>query len=264
MDVALLALTKRLIRMPETVAIHQRDTRFRDWLKTIATPFRGLWLVPGGMIERTDAALEVWRNDREQLVEIAGDAYLQHLDEMRAPDKLGPLFNPLDYPPKEVFKARFSIWWRFVDFGVPTVLREVRADVFERERQKLESEGMRARTMIEQHLAGALLKITDHLAKLLQPRANGRRAALREGALDDLLAFLDTIALRDVTGFQELQAVTDRLRATAQGLSVEDLRTDQTLRERTAATIEEARDAVSALVITDDALRTIRIRDEEE
>jgi hypothetical protein len=171
-DKALLALRKRLLRMPETQAIRHRDTGFRKWLETVASPFRaGVWLVPVGMVEKVDDAARVWEAERRELVEVAGSAYPVQVEKMREP--LGPLFNTLDYPPTDVFKAQFWIDWRFIDFGVPAVLQSVRAEVFERERQKLEAAGQKATDMIEQHLAGQLLEITEHLSDLLAPRAGG-------------------------------------------------------------------------------------------
>lgn len=260
-DKAYLTLSKRLLNMPEVTAIDQRDSQFRKWMGTVATPFRpGLWLVPVGMVERVDAAAQVWQRERDELADAAALVYPLQVNAMREP--LGPLFNPLDYPTTEIFRSHYSVAWRFINFGVPDVLREIRTEVFERERQKLEEAGAEAREMIEQHLASSALKLTNHLVDLLRPRANGRKPALRDGALDNMLSFLDTIAVRDVTNFRELQAVTERLRRATRGLTVDSLRSDDALRDRTATLLEEAREAVTALVV-DDSPRTIRIREEE-
>jgi hypothetical protein len=261
-DKALLALTKRLVRMPETAAIRQHDAKYRQYLKDNAIPLRASWwLVPIGMFDRVRDRSRDWERVRqEELVPRAALAYPAQVDLMRGP--LGPNFNPMDYPPVERFMACFWVQWRFIDIGVPNVLREIRAEAFEEERAKVRAEADRAKTMIEQHLAGSLLKITDHLADLLRPKANGRKPGLRDGALNNLLEFLDTIALRDVTDFRDLQAVTARLRATAQGLTVEALRDDE-VRARTADAIEAAREAVNGLV-TDETRRAIRFRDDEE
>lgn len=256
-----LALSKRLLNMPEVAAIEHRDTQFRVWLNTVATPWRpGLWLVPIGMVRQVSTAAKVWKAERSVLADAAALAYPLQVNAMREP--LGPMFNPLDYPTTEVFRAHYYVGWRFINFGVPDVLREVSEEVFESERRKLEQAGAEAREMIEQHLASSALKITDHLVDLLRPRANGRKPALRDGALDNMLAFLDTIVVRDVTNFRELQAVTERLRRATRGLTVDSLRSDDALRDRTATLLEEAREAVTALVV-DDSPRTIRIREEE-
>lgn len=261
-DKAVLALTKRLVKSPETAAIRQRDAQFRAWLRTVATPFRaGVWLVPVGLIERVEAEARRWVADRDRLADAAAVAYPGRIEEMREP--LGPLFNPMDYPPTDRFRADFWVAFRFIDFGVPNVLREIRADVWERERVKLEEARRQAREVVEQHLAGSLLRITDHVVDLLRPRANGRRPALREGALDDLLTFLDLAPLRDVTNFEGLQRAVEQLRRAADGLSVEGLRDSDELRDRTAAAVAAARDVVAGLV-TEDTRRAIRVREEDE
>lgn len=264
-DKALLALSKRILEMPETTDIRTHDGHFRDWLNTVATPYAdGVWLVGYDMVERVFAKAEAWEQERVRLVDVAADALPAQLELMRLRLEPGGLFNPRDYPSVARFKAHYWVRHRFINFGAPDALQEINATIFARERQKVEAESARAVTLIEQHLAGSLLKITEHLADLLQPRAGGKKPALRDSALDGLLTFLDTIALRDVTGFKELKAVTTRLRRTAEGLSVDDLRDNDDLRARTAAAVEEARDAVAALVIEDANPRAMRIRDDDE
>lgn len=259
---ALLALTKRLLNSPETSAVRQRDENFRKHLQTVTTPFRpGFYLVPVGLVERVDRDALGWETDRDALADRAAEAYPGHVTAMA--ERLGSLYNPLDYPTQERFRAAFWVDWRFVDFGVPNILREIKADVFEREREKLARTGAQAREMVEQHLAGSLLKITDHVAALLKPRANGKMPALRDGALDRLLDFLNTVEARNVTDFKGLQTVTTRLKAMAKGLNIELLRDDEELRARTAVAIEEAKAAVDELV-TEDTRRAIRLRDDDE
>jgi hypothetical protein len=259
-DKRMIALTKRLLASPEVNAIRNRDEAFNQYIRMVATPFRpGVYLVPVGLVEQVYAEARKWETERNELADAAAEAYPKHVEAMRVP--LGPLFNDADYPPKTVFRAAFWISYRFVDFGAPSVLQTIRADIFEREREKVAAQAAQARSIIEQHAAGMLLKITEHLVETLQPRANGKKPRVTDKALDRLFQFLDTAALRDVTNFRELQAVTTRLRRVAQGLSVEQLRSDSDLRARVASQIEEAKEAVAQLVEEGDR-RAIRIRSE--
>lgn len=247
----LLALRKRVIEMPETAAIRLLDTRFREFVQANATPFRpGFYLVPLPLVERVEAEARSWEVRRGELADRAAVAYPAQLELMRGP--LGPQFNLLDYPSAPRFRAAFWVDWRFINFGVPNVLREIRAEIFEREREKLARAGAKAQDLIEQHLATTLYEITEHLSLLLKPKAGGRMPALREGALDGLLQYLDTISMRDVTGFRELQAVTRRLRAATEGVDIEQLRDDDALRARVAAVVDEAKREVGLLVVDDD------------
>lgn len=260
-DKRLLTLTKKLIEMPEIAAIRMSDMRFYKYLVDASTPFRpGFYLVALGMVERVHARATSWESERAALADEAAEKYQAKVHEMRVP--LGPLFNPADYPPTERFRAAFWVDWRFVDFGVPQVLRELRQEVFERERQKLEAAGNKARVLVEEHLAGALLKITAHLAELLTPRAGGKMPTLRSGALDRLFQFLNTAALRDVTDFKALQQVTGRLAHLASGLKVAQLRDDEDLRARMAAAMAEAKEQLAGLV-SEETQRAILLRDDE-
>jgi hypothetical protein len=262
-DKTFLALSKRLLNMPETVAIHGCDGRYRAWLRTVATPWRsGIWLVPFGLIDAVVEHTKAYDAERGKLADAAAAAYPAAVEAMREP--LGPLFNPLDYPSKARFRAKWSIDYRFVELGTPGVLEQLKPELFAQEKAKLTASAGKVRVQIEQHLATALLDITTHLQGLLTPRANGKRAAVRDGALDRLFTFLDTIELRDVTNFAALRKVTTQLKRAAKGVTVEQLRTDDDLRAALAGTMAYAKDAVSALVVDDEigAGRTIILRDE--
>lgn len=259
-DKAFLSLRKRLLNSAEIRSIGQRDNRFRELLNNNATPFRpGLFLVPIANVNAVYDAAVRWENDRDHLADVAKDAYPAHVAGMR--EKLGPLYNALDYPTPERFRATFWVDWRYLDFGVPAVLRQLRKDIFQEEAAKLQRQGTEARVMIEQHLRGSLLEITEHLAALLQPKADGKLPQLKDAALDKLVAFLDTIKARNVTNDTELEVVADRLRALGSGLDGDILREDTQLRARSAAVMAAAVESLKGLV-EDAPGRGIRIREE--
>lgn len=258
-DKRMLALTKRLVEMEETSAIRNRDAAFRQYLLSVATPFRpGMYLVPLALVEAVEAEARVWEAERALLADAAKRAYPAAIEAMASP--LGPMFNRADYPTPDEFRSKFAVDWRFVNFGVPDVLREIKAEVFAREREKVARMSAEAKTLIEQHAAASLLRITERLAALLQPTANGRRKGLKDGALDRLFGFLDTSPLRDVTDYRELQAVVRQLRQASQGLSVERLKDDE-VRVQTAAALAAATAALTPLVT--DVGRAIHLPDEE-
>lgn len=256
---AFTTLTKRLINSEELRRIRYRDIAFRDFLKGSATPFRpGLWLVPFGVVERVDAEAEAWESDRQALVDAAALAYPAHVQAMREP--LGPLYDPRNYPPVEVFKSKFWVDWRYIDFGVSGILREVRADIFRRETEKMQRQALEARAMIDQHLTTSLLDITTHLRGTLAPKASGKRASLRAGCFDKLLGFLDTVDKRDPS--EGLTKVVAQLRKLGGSMDLETLRDDEHLRDQIATEMAAVTEALEAMV-EESPSRGIRVRDEE-
>lgn len=260
---AMLGLTKRLIAMPETVALRAIDKKFYEFLKASGTPFRpSFFLIALPMVERVDAAAQVWQADRDHAADVATAAYPAQVEAMRL--LLEPIgqFNPRDYPTPQAFRRRFWCDYRFVNFGVPNVIETIKTEIFERERDKAAREGQKFVSVIEQHMAGTLLRITDALAATLAQRADGTKPALRANALDKLLQYVDTFAARDATNFKGLQAVTRDLKRLAKGLDIETLREDPQLREQTAQAMRDATDAV-ALLVTEETRRSIRLRDDD-
>jgi hypothetical protein len=259
-DKKLLSLTKRLIDCAEVKAITQHDKVFSIYLRSVAAPYRpGMFLVPLGMVEHLDQRAREWEAKREELVEVAARAYPARVEAMRGP--LGPMWRRDDYPPQDEFRRAYWVSWRFVDFGAPALLQTVKAEVFARERQKVEREAQRAAELIRQHLRQTLLDMTQHLASLLVPK-DGKFPALRGGALDRLLEFVGSINLRDVTNDVDLRSVVRRLDGIGKGLTFEQLRDDEALRVATGAIVQEAQAVLATLV--SDSPRAIRLRDEAE
>lgn len=257
---ALLGLRKRLLDSPELRQIKYRDKEFRHFLHGVATPFRpGLYLVPAKMVEVVCAEAKKWEQEREALVETAAKAYPAHVQSMRGP--LGPLYNPLDYPPVEVFKAKFWISWRFVNFGVSDLIKEARADIIQEETAKLRAQAVEASALIQQHLFVSLNKILEHLKDLLTPSGESKRLGIREGSFDRLTEFLKTVEDRDTTGNPSLKRVITQLRKLGKNLDLDTLREDDTVRAQVTTEMTQIIERVDALVV--ETTRGIRIRDEE-
>ena len=261
-DKALLSLRKRLIESPQANAIRLSDATFRKALvNELGSPWRpGFFFIPVGLVGRADDLAQRWVAERDRLADVAASVYTGHVEAMR--DKLGALFNDRDYPTVESYRRSFWASYRFVDFGVPNLLRTVRANVFEREARKLEAEGREAANLIQQHLRATLLGITEHLAGLLTPKADGKLKTLRRGALDDLLGFLDTIQARNVTEDAPLMDVVANLRGLLVSGDVSILREDKALRAHMATIIGTAKEALEPLVV--DHIRAIRFREDED
>ena len=263
-DKRLITLTKRLLNSDVTRAVSRHDTQFRQYLTSVsATPLRpGVFLIPFGLVEEVHRKAREWEAERDRLADIAAEAYPALIAPMRS--SLGSLWNPDDYPSQDRFRAAYWSRWRFVDMGVPNVLREFNASVFAEERRKLAQESRDAAEQIQQHLCASLMEITSHLSDLLAPRANGRKPALRDGSLDGLKHYLSVLEIRDVTNYAQLREVVRRLRSGLgeEGVDVQALRNDASLRAVTAAELALATQSLEALVMVD-APRAIHLRDEE-
>lgn len=257
---ALMSLSKKLLNSEEVRAVRYRDIAFRSYLNGIATPFRpGLWLVPVTMTEVAYSEAQRWERERSALADAAAAAYPRHVAAMREP--LGPMYDPRDYPPADVFRSKYWVSWRFINFGVSEVLKEIRADIFRLETEKLQRQASEARTLIEQHLRGSLLDITAHLRDLIAPKASGKRVAVKAGSFEKLNQFLETVEARDVTGDEDLRRVVRQLRTLNQGLDLEVLNDDEAVRDRVEKQMGAIVESLEGLVV-DAPARGIRIRED--
>ena len=254
---ALMTLNKRMIESPEINNIRLVDRRFGDFMRRVATPWRpSEFFVPVGLVQPVHVNAKKWIESRERLADEATATFPQRIAEMAEKD---PLHDPDFYPTPEEFRAKFTASYRFMDFGVPELLRALSEHAFEEERAKMAELGREAEHMIEQHLAGSLLAILTHLKDLLAPRANGRMPSLRDEALKPLLEFMALVPMRDATNFTGLQNVVKQLEQLQSGVTVDALRDDKQFRAVIATRMEELAASVSDLVV-DDAQRAIRLR----
>jgi len=230
-DKALIRVSKTLLDSPELQAIRTFDGDIRHFLYDMCLPFEvGIHLLPLGLVETVDEWLREFKDKRSELAESFLTAYPRLCQE--AAGRLRTLYNPVDYPPVDEVRSRFTFSWQYVSYGVPEQLREISAQFFQEEREKAVVAMSEACSEIQQVMRTSLLELVNHLRDRLADQADGKPQRLRESTLEKLRGFLATFDLRNVVDDQELKEQVERARELLAGTTTDAIRNTTELRTK--------------------------------
>lgn len=238
-----LKATKRLIDSKELAPAMRVLARAQKELRKLAIPSHRVfgertYLIPLANIERADAALEQLKKELfAEAAELAG-RYIDAVNRQR--DALGPkLFRAEQYlEPHEVL-ASFGLDWSYVSFAAPENLETVSAVLARQAHEKYEAKLGDAWDEVRETLRGTALQVAREFVAKLGEKADGKPKVLRSSAMDALHTFVSEYRGLNLTDDADLDAVMQELKATMQGVSVEDLRESVEARADLAARVSE-------------------------
>lgn len=223
-DESLLRHNKKLLESGELDAIRSADGAIRRWieLKTVPSISEGIYTLPKELLNEVIERLEVYRVERQQLIDAFLDVYDKQVEAARI--ALAEHFRGRDYPTRLEVSAGFEFDYQFVGVDVPADIQSVNSKVYqqavEKQQRKLEETAGEIRVA----LRAAVSEMVSHLATVLTPGKDGKRKKLYDTTVTNLQEFLSTFNLRNVTDDAQLQSEVEKLRAIMTGVSVEKLR----------------------------------------
>jgi hypothetical protein len=260
-----LALSKRLLKSKEFDAIKSIDREVRAYLAAIALPFNairnGSYLIPIPVVETVEAALVGYAAQRTALVEAFCSVYPAQVEAVAS--ELRDVYNAKDYPSVDALRELFAIDWEYMDYGVSGRLKSIDAAMFEAARVKMEKKIENATEVVQQTLRAALLKMTAHLVEQMQPtEEGGKRKVLRDAAIKNVQAFLETFDVRNITNDKELAAVVKQARELISGVDRKALKDDEALKAAVLTGFTKINDSMNGLIT--EKTRRIQFDDEPD
>ena len=246
-DKSRLKLGKVLFVGPEYAAISAFDNALSSWVNlraiNVDTGFKGVCIMPKGLISEVDKRLESATDERAGLVE----AFLSVLDDERekARDRMNGQFKAADYPDRSDLLERFGVKWSYLSLGVAENLPP---EMAERERAKLEARFDQVGDDVQNALRVGLRDLVGHLAEKLKPSEDGKKKIFRDSAVGNLSEFLELFSARNITDDSELAALAASAENLLQGVSPEGLRGRPGLAASVADGLEGVKAAVSDLI----------------
>jgi len=238
-DPEMVRVSKAILAGAEYRAIARCDHRIRVQIGKLGLPisayFKGAAVIPVALLDEVEDRLDAWQNERQAAVNAFITAYPTLV--ARAQERLGPLYDPADYPPVEALPALFGVTVQYLTFDMPGILAHCSERARRRAFQESQAKLAEAIEEMRLHLRTAFAELIGHLKDRLAPDlATGQAKVLRAAAVTRLLEFLDTFGARNaVAGDAELAALVEQTRQILSGVEVPLLRTDADLR----ATIQQ-------------------------
>jgi hypothetical protein len=264
-DQDVVTVAKSLLDSPELRAIAVHDHYTKRWIRARSVP--SPLLRAGAFLVSVDALAEVYeylerrKAERSALIAEFTAAYPRLTSDARK--KLGPLFDPTEYPAASIIERAFGLEWQVVEMGTPDhKLRAVSRALFEKEKEKAEKVWTNAVEQINAMLAEGMAKVVDHLAAQLGGADGEKPKRFRNASIKRVTDFLDTFAQRNLTRNADLAALVDKGRKLLSGVDAKDLKDDDKLRGRVAQGFAEIKTGLDKM-LEDRPARAITLADEE-
>jgi hypothetical protein len=181
-------------------------------------------------------------------------------DEVKADarQRLGRLYNPADYP--DEVRGLFGVAWDFPSVEPPSYLMRIAPEVYEEERRRVAARFEEAVRLAEQAFATEFSRLLTHLSARLADGANGQRQVFRDSVVGNLSDFFARFAELNVRSSPELDALVEQARQLVQGVSPQQLRDSDSLRQQVAADMARVRQRVEGLIVEAPRRRLVRAR----
>jgi hypothetical protein len=244
---------------------HEAFRRLTALKTRITTYWRGIslpYVEPGvRLIRQADipAFVDTMGGLRDQL-HAAGGQLNAAYDEIRADarGRLGRLFDPADYPAE--VRDLFSVEWDFPSVEPPSYLMRVAPEVYEEERRRVLGRFEEAVRLAEQAFATEFGRLLSHLAERLGNGDTGERRVFRDSAVTNLTDFFARFQQLNVRSNPELDALVEEARRLVQGVSPQELRDRDSLRQQIATEMTRVREQVEGLITDVPRRRLVRAR----
>lgn len=249
-DKSLIHVSKSIIDSPELKAIEKMDGAIRRYLADLCLPSNfksGVYLLPINLVERVDAQFIEFQAQRDTLVDEFVASYGKRRDE--AETRLGSLFNSTDYPNQETIKGAFALNGQYVTFDTPASLKNIKAEIFKREREKADERWKDALEECRVMLRATMSELVDHVSDRLAPGVDGKKKSFHHTMLGKLDSFMTSFEDRNIADDAELSALVNEARSVISGVDVKALRNEEGLREAFRSQVDQLKGKLDSMVI---------------
>jgi len=233
-------------------------TRLVNYWRGITLPYTepGVRLIRQSDIESFVHTLEGFRDELTGAEADLNTAY----DEIKADARrrLGRLYNPADYPPE--IRNLFRVGWDFPSVEPPSYLMRIAPEVYEQERQRVAARFDEAVRLAEQAFATEFARLLSHLTARLANGEDGQRQVFRDSVIHNLTGFFGRFVELNVRSNPELDALVEQAQQLVRGVTPQQLRNSDALRQHVAAEMARVQDQVEGLLTDAPRRRLIRNR----
>jgi len=238
--------TKKLVDPTSLKPICKINNSARNWLATISLPFpiTGMVFVPKDLINTVDDKLGEFKIKFNQKVQ---DFTLEY-NGLRETAKiyLGELFNEIDDPVDIGSKFNFS--WRFIILDVPNGDSKLLApEVYAREKEKFIQTMEEARGMAIDALREEFAQMVGRITERFTQNTNGKPKIFKNTTVDGFYDYFQTFKDRNIFHDHELTTLVNRAQAVLNGNNVEQIRSNENLKENVRSGMADIEDAIEKL-----------------
>lgn len=262
-----LRMSKELIDSDALRPVRALDSQYKTWLKYIKLPSPivggGAHLIPLAYVQELYDKTEEYKRQRGEAVE----AFLEQYPALKAEQirKDPELFKEKDYPSVETLREKFSVDHEFKTDEPPvTKLRALNDAQLRAELTKSQEKWKDVGNEITEALRAGLAELVSNAVSQLGSD-DGKPRVFRDSLVQKINRFCETFAVRnDIVGDKELPAMVEELRRAMAGVTPENLRKDEAIRDTVKRAFDQVAQEMTEKNIIQRPRRVIRDDDEDD
>ncbi|MBM4092702.1 MAG: hypothetical protein FJ276_25330 [Planctomycetes bacterium] len=208
-------------------------------------PEAGIRLIRQDKIDDFNRRMSEFRQDLEEAVWRLDEHYAELKSAAR--ERLGSLFNPVDYP--ESLRGLFAVTWDYPNVEPPAYLEQLNPVLYREECRRVAARFDEAVQLAEQAFTSELMELVEHLTERLTGQVDGRRKVFRDSTIENLIEFFRRFRLLNVRSNEELEELVSQAEQIVQGVAPQSLRDNRGLRETVASELANIQHALDALMV---------------
>ncbi len=217
-----ITISKDILGSDEFEHIVAIDAAIRNFARSRALNAKGLkilskgvYLLPTGLLDKTDTEVRRLIGERHQVIEQFITAYPAIIQSKKA--QLKSLFDENEFPDVAKLRTSFRENVFVFDFGVPGKLEKLNQELFHRESEKMKAMWKDATADIRAGLRAGFLELTQRAAETLGTNEKGRKKRFHESTVTQIMEFMELFDQKNITNDNELQNIVQKAKAILQG-----------------------------------------------
>lgn len=201
------------------------------------------------LIKQSDVAAfeDKMREFKEQLAAAASNLQLEYESlKEAAREKLGDLFNPLDYPP--TLEGVFEIKWEYPPVEPPNYLMTFNPELYSQEQSRVQQRFEAAVVMAENAFAEQLQEMISHLIERLTDEPDGTKKTFKASAIENFKEFYENFRRMNVRSNAQLENLIQQANDIVSGVDVTALRKNNDLRQNLSNQMQTVKTTLDTMI----------------
>jgi hypothetical protein len=182
----------------------------------------------------------------------------EHYAELRssARERLGRLYDASDYPPS--LSDWFDVQWDYPSVEPPAYLLQLNPEIYRQEQERVARRFTEAVQLAEQAFIGEFARLIAHLSERLTTSEPGERKVFRDSAVANLVEFFGHFRQLNIGSNEELDRLVAEAQGVVQGISPQELRGSDSLRQHIATQLAGVQSALDGMLVDRPRRRIVR------
>lgn len=231
---------------------------------TVPYPELGVRLMRKDKLAQFEHVLNSLKAQLAENVENLQLAYADIVEEAR--QKLGDVFNPMDYPNAASLASLFALDWEYPSLQPDQMLKQLNPALYEAEHKRIQARFDEAVKLAEEAFVAEFAELVGNLANRLKLGDDGKPKMFRNEAVGGLLDFFKRFKDLSVGSNDQLEGLIDEAQQIIAGKDdgialAKELRKDNNLRDNMQRSMAELSGKLDSLLVNKPARKMFLLDD---